>query len=124
MMAETISDLNLLPTDEEMYDGPAPGNVHAFPGSEPLQIIPVNLPFETPPSNPGAPPVSKAKYVEIVNAALGILGARLLGLIAVIGAVVMFGLAVWDPMPWRTYTVAAYAAVVLWPIVWLYLRRG
>lgn len=120
-MAETISD-NAIPEDE-FYDGP----IVQFPGSLPgstagAMAVALNVPqpgFDPPPQQ-----VSKAKYVEMINAALGILGARLLGLIAVIGAVVMFGLAVWDPMPWRTYTVAAYAAVVLWPIVWLYLRRG
>ena len=113
----TISNADL-PTEAEMYDGPT---VMQFPDIAGQHRAMLEARDVTPP----APmPVSRAKYVAMINAALGILGARLLGLIAVVGAVAMFGLAVWDPMPWRTYTVAAYAGVVLWPIVWLYLRRG
>jgi hypothetical protein len=63
-------------------------------------------------------------YIQALNAALDIASARILGLIAVIGAVLMFGFAVWEPLPWRTYSVVAYAIVVLWPITGLYLKKG
>lgn len=57
-------------------------------------------------------------YVGLINAAVDIASARLLSLIAVVGAVAMFSYAVIDPNPVRSYTVAAYAGVVLWPLIW------
>jgi hypothetical protein len=96
----------------ETYDGPNPDNVTQFPteaAPTPLQIAPV---------------INRAQYVETLAVALNVLSARFLGVVAVIGAVAMFGWAVYDPLPWRLAAVGTYAAVVLWPIVWLYLRRG
>lgn len=63
-------------------------------------------------------------YVGTINAAIDVISARLLCLIAVVGAVGMFGWAVVDPLPWRTYTVAAYAVVVIWPLVWQMARNN
>lgn len=63
-------------------------------------------------------------YLQAVNAALDIAGARVLALLAVIGGISMFLYAVYDPLPWRTYTVAAYSAVVLWPVIWLSWKKG
>lgn len=104
--------------ETEGFDGPAPGNVQPFPKA-PLFAQPI---AEAAPTAP-APRVNK-HYTALINAAMDVLSARLLGLLAVIGAVAMFGYAVFDPVPWRTYTVAAYSCVVLWPIVWLYLKKG
>jgi hypothetical protein len=60
----------------------------------------------------------------VLSAALDVLSARVLLLIAVIGAVVIFGYSVYDPVPWRTGTAVAYALVVLLPLVVLFYRRG
>jgi hypothetical protein len=111
ILNENVHTLGVEPS--ELYDGPVPGDN-------------VSMLFEQPPADvtPPAPRVDRAKYLQMINLALAVLGARLLGLIAVLGAVAMFGYAVYDPIPWRTYTVGAYAAVVLWPIVLLYIRRG
>jgi hypothetical protein len=65
-----------------------------------------------------------AHYVAILNAALAIISTRLLCLLAVLGAVAMFAYGTFDPSPWRTYTIIAYAAVVLWPLVYLHLKQG
>src|SRR5262249_13197448 len=66
---------------------------------------------------------SPATVATALTAAIDIVSARMLGLLAVIGAIFMFGHATIDPMPWRTYTVGLYAGVVVWPLVYLYLRK-
>ncbi len=63
-------------------------------------------------------------YVEMARAVANICSARILALIAVIGAVAMFGYAVLSPEPWRLYAAVSYAAFVLFPIVLLHLRKG
>lgn len=63
-------------------------------------------------------------YVEMARAIAAICAARILALIAVIGAVAMFGYVVVAPEPWRLYAAIAYAVCVLFPIVILYLRKG
>jgi hypothetical protein len=63
-------------------------------------------------------------YPAILTAALDVISARLLGLLATMGAIVMFGYAVWEPIPWRTGTAVAYALVVLLPLVVVYYKRG
>ena len=110
---ENLRELGINPG--ELYDGPNPDNVVQYPA--------VNIPtplFVAPP----VPVGSKAAVLDTLTAALQVLSARLLGMIAVVGAVVMFGWAVYDPQPWRLAAVGSYAVVVLWPIVWLYMRRG
>ncbi len=97
--------------EREGFDGPAPGNVEPFPKA-PLFRVPIS-----------EQPTAK-RYTAVINAALDVLSARLLGLIAVVGAVVMFAYAVFDPMPWRTYTVVSYACVVLFPTIYLALKKG
>ncbi len=73
-------------------------------------------------------PVTEEKvnhgYIQAISAALDIASARILGLLAVAGAVMMFAFAVYDPIPWRVYAVGTYAAVVLWPLIVLYLKKG
>ena len=112
--ADHLRELGIDPG--ETYDGPNPtDNVVQYPH----QTIPTPTLI--------APPVpidSKAGVLDTLTAALQVLSARLLGMIAVVGAVLMFGWAVYDPQPWRLAAVGTYAAVVLWPIVFLYLKRG
>lgn len=85
-----------------------------------------SLPLQQPrPAQPRPAPqaIPHANYTGAISAAIDIVSTRSLGLLSVVGAVAMFGYAVVDPMPWRTYTVGLYAAVVLWPLVYLYLRK-
>jgi hypothetical protein len=69
-------------------------------------------------------PRKRHDYVAALTAAIDVLAARLLCLIAVIGAVAMFGWSCVDPTPWRTYTDIAFAVVVVWPLVYLHLKKG
>jgi hypothetical protein len=114
---ETHGDPSPIDFEREGYDGPEPGNVTDFPKA-PLFRTPIA-------ESPAAPrPRVNKEYTALINAAMDVLSARLHCLIAVIGAVIMFGYAVYDPIPWRTYTVAAYACVVLFPTIWLQLKKG
>lgn len=111
----TLGDAPPEVADEEMYDGPMP-NVVA------MDRRPLFAPSQ--PAEPQPPRELRLGYMPMINAALDVLSARLLGLVAVVGAVAMFGYAVVSPDPWRTYTAAAYAVLGLCPVIWLYLRRG
>jgi hypothetical protein len=63
-------------------------------------------------------------YVATINAALDILGARLLALIAVVAACGMWGWAVFDPNNVRTLAAACFSVTVLLPTIALAWRRG
>lgn len=62
--------------------------------------------------------------LAIINAALEVLNARLLAILALLGAIAMFGYVVVRPEEWRLYATAVYAAGVLWPMVYLYMKKG
>jgi hypothetical protein len=79
--------------------------------------------FEEPRPGPSEADLTPST-LEMVQALSKICATRVLGLIAVVGAVAMFGFAVSVPDTIRTATVAAYAAVVLWPIIFLYIKKG
>jgi len=123
--AEHLRELGIDPG--ETYDGPNPDNVTRFPANAGAVA---DYPADYKPGGmlvglaPPVPLENKASVLDTLTAALQVLSARLLGMIAVIGAVLMFGWAVYDPQPWRLAAVGTYAAVVLWPIVFLYLKRG
>jgi hypothetical protein len=68
--------------------------------------------------------IPTAYYLGAINAAMEIAGTRFLGLLGVLGALAMFGFAIYDPTTVRTYTAMAYAACVLWPVIYLYLAKG
>jgi hypothetical protein len=73
---------------------------------------------------PHQPRQIQAAYVAAITAAIDIASVRMLGFLGVIGALIMFGYATYDPTPIRLWTVGIYAAVVLWPLVYLYVARG
>jgi hypothetical protein len=76
------------------------------------------------PRPPQVQRVPTANYLGAINAAMEIAGTRFLGLLGVLGALAMFGFAIYDPTTVRTYTAMAYAACVLWPVIYLYLAKG
>jgi len=76
-----------------------------------------------PPTPAPVAPQLEYGFVRTVNVAMSILSLRLLALLALLGAIGMFSYAVIDPLPWRLYAAGGYAGVVLWPIVYLYLKR-
>lgn len=110
------------------YDGPEPqdqlamdfSNVVSHPGQmhQQTQVPPQPAPVAR---SSGS---DSRDYLATINAALSVLGSRLLALIAVLGAVIMFGWACYDPAPWRSYTDVAFAVVVVWPTILLHMRGG
>jgi hypothetical protein len=75
------------------------------------------------PPGPAAEDIGPS-FVEMARAIASIVATRILAMVAVIGAVAMFGYAVIAPEPWRLYAADCYAAFVLFPIVMLHLRKG
>lgn len=95
----------------DLYDGPEPG-----PEPAPGQFA--FLPPERPDTR------SRPDYVATITAALDMLGSRLLALICAIAACAMWGWAVYEPEPQRTYAAIAFSLTVFLPAVALYWRRG
>jgi len=91
---------------DELYDGPVPGPRFAM------------MP------EPPTPARQTPAYVGALTAAIDVISARLLGLLAVTGAVAMWGYAVYDPIPVRTMAAGGFSITVLLPLVILYWRRG
>ena len=117
---ETHGQPSAIDYEAEGFDGPDPGNIKPFPKSA-LFAGPIE---DAGAAAPRPIPRVNKNYTAVINAAMDVLAARLICLLAVIGAVVMFAYAVYDPIPWRTYTVVAYACVVLFPTIWLHMRKG
>jgi hypothetical protein len=76
------------------------------------------------PPQPQPQRVPTAAYLGAINAAMEIAATRLLGLLGVLGALVFFGYAIYDPTNLRLYIASMYAGVVLWPLIYLYLSKG
>jgi hypothetical protein len=93
----------------DLYDGPEP----PAPG---VNFLP------PPPESKG--PRSRPDYVATITAALDMLGARIVVLIAVFAACMMWGFAVYEPELQRTYAAIAFSLTVFLPAVALYWRRG
>jgi hypothetical protein len=89
-------------------------NVQSQPNVTPIRPA---IPDATP-----ANPQLEAGYLKLVNTALTVLSLRLLAIIALLGAVGLFAVTIYNPEPWRLYTAAAYAVVVLLPTIWLYTK--
>lgn len=68
--------------------------------------------------------VPTAQYLGAINAAIEIAAIRVLGLLALLGALALFAFAMYDSTTLRMYTAIAYAFVVLWPMVYMYLSKG
>lgn len=130
--------INSLPEGVEqgdLYDGPKPGeNVIPLPSQGSGWSLkpdgtqsPVPTPIREPQSpQPQVTPTKQLKneYPAVLTAALDILSARLLGLLAVIAACIIWGFAVYDPNTMRTVAAALFSVTVLGPIVALYWKAG
>lgn len=125
-----ISSPNKLPegvTEEELYEGPEPG-------AAPENVVPIKPPMAVDlvapiPPRPRPPEVSsvaelKKSYPAVLTAALDVLNARLLGLIAVIAACLIWGYAVYDPTQARTLAASLFSVTALLPLIVLYWRAG
>lgn len=62
-------------------------------------------------------------YLKAVNAAMDILSYRVILLLSVIGAIGLFGMATWNPDPWRLGAAAAFSIIVVAPLTFFYARR-
>lgn len=91
---------------------------------ENLEFVPTIVPPPVIPEPPRAPAVDYSKVIAVITAWQGILNARLLALLSLIGALFIFGYAMYDPTNLRLTAASLYATGVLWPIMWLYLRKG
>jgi len=63
-------------------------------------------------------------YLDTIAAALDVASARILGLLAIIGALAIWGAAVWAPEPMRLGAATGYSMLVLMPTMVLYMRKG
>ena len=92
----------------DLYDGPQPP--------------PLEPPYVPPAPKPDAR--ARRDYVATITAALDMLGSRILALIAVIAACVMWAAAVYEPEQQRLYAAIGFSLTVLLPTIILYFRRG
>lgn len=65
-----------------------------------------------------------APYLSFVNAALDVINARLLGVLAVLGGIGVWGYAVAWPSFWPFLVGCGYSVGVLWPIAFLYAKKA
>jgi hypothetical protein len=96
--------------DKDLYDGPLPP-----PHEARLNFLPAEEKKDA---------RSRPDYVATITAALDMLGTRILALIAVIAACVIWAFAVYDPQQQRLYAAVGFSVTVLLPLVVLYFRRG
>jgi hypothetical protein len=115
-------------TEADLVDGPrvvhlASGRGTFLPGDPKTLVAPI----------PPAPPVAavspttaqiKADYPAAIELALDVLSARLLGLIALVTACVVWGGVIWDPTLWRVIAASAFSLLVFLPVTALYWRAG
>jgi hypothetical protein len=125
-------------TEADLYDGPTLGN-------PPENVVPLKplftgpaeeltRPIPTRPTDAGVAyqqhrevspiPDLKKSYPAVLTAALDVLNARLLGLIAVIAACLIWGFAVWDPTQARTIAASLFSVTALLPLIVLYWKAG
>jgi hypothetical protein len=99
--------------------GPAPATL-VQPIPQPAAVVqPINWP---PPSVSGA--TAKKDYPAVIEAALDILSARLLGLIALVTACLIWAGVIFDPEIWRIVAACGFSLSVFLPIMVIYWRAG
>jgi hypothetical protein len=84
-----------------------------FPNSSP----PKQSPLETDDD-------SMSYVVAIVNTSIRVLNARLIGILALMGAIGVWSLAAIDPSGLRIWAAAGYSLGVLLPSLMIYSRKG
>lgn len=102
----------------DLYDGPEPDQaVIEFPrSSSRYDFLPV--------ADKPADPRLRRDYIATINAALDMLGARLLALISTVAGCAIWSWAVYDPNNIRTAAAVGFSLTVLFPIIALAWRRG
>lgn len=84
------------------------------------RVVPIN----DIPAPPAPPEVDYSHMITVISSWVAILNARLLALLALMGALTGFGFAMYDPTPLRLSGLAIYAVLCLWPVMALFLRKG
>jgi hypothetical protein len=110
------------PDESELVDGPVPP-------PEGAEVIRPPLFAREQPTEPVASPEAVAAPsgpdgYTVLRATWDVLSARLVALIAVLGALVVWGIAVWSPDPWRLAAGAGVSIGVVIPSIVLFLRKG
>lgn len=89
---------------------------------EPGEVVPLRI--GAPAETPEQPHELRQQYVATIRAAVDVLNARLLALLALLGALAMWAWCVIDPTPWRFIGCVGFSIGVLWPAIWHSWKRG
>lgn len=126
-------------TEDDLYDGPenvvalkppaAAELVAPIPSDDPMEYQSVSRPSVPMKARIQEREVSsvaelKKSYPAVLTAALDVLSARLLGLLAVIAACLIWGFAIYDPLPLRIAAASLFSVTVLLPLIVLYWKAG
>ncbi len=68
--------------------------------------------------------VDYSRILSVIAVWKGVLNARLLALLSLVGTLGGFGFVMYDPMPLRLWGLGIYAVLCQMPILALYLRKG
>ena len=68
--------------------------------------------------------IDYSSMISIITAWKDILNARLLALLALVGGLVVFGFAMYDPSNLRLTGASLYCMGILWPVMALFMRKG
>lgn len=108
----------------ELYDGPrvvplASGRGAFIPHADPSALL-------APVPQPQMSPIAdvKSEYPALIVLALDVLSARLLGLIALVTACVVWAGVIYDPEMWRIVAAGTFSILVFLPAMALYWRAG
>lgn len=123
--SETESKLPEGVNEADLVDGPRVLPLKSGRGTflppEPKALV-QPIPTQTPP--PPTVAEIKAEYPAVIMAALDVLSARLLGLICLVAACLIWGGIVWDPQFWRIIAGGVFSVTVFLPIMAIYWRAG
>jgi len=85
----------------------------------------VDYPETRKPSQVAKPPVDQtSQIIVLLSVWKDILNARLLAVIALLGAMAIFGFTIAEPDPMRLWACGGYSVGILWPVIWLYIKKG
>lgn len=97
--------------------GTATENQEAFSLQRSETVVPLGT------QTTGKAPDQSGRILVLISLWADILNARLLALIAVVGALAIWLYTAYDPTVLRLWAAALYS-LVLWPVMWLYAKKG
>lgn len=113
-------------SEADLVDGP---RVVHLPSGRGSFIDAPGLVKPIPPVAPVVPSIVttaevKNDYPAVIELALDVLSARLLGLISLVAACLIWAGVVWDPLMWRIVAAGVFSVTVFLPIMAIYWRAG